>query len=70
MTYIVWFQKGPIAAELRIAVAVQLSGEALEGYGSDPGEQQLGQKRTRSGIEKWLESGSFLEGEEMRFAGR
>lgn len=51
----VWFLKGPpTAAKLRIAVPVQLAGEALEGDGSDPAKQswQLGLKGTRSGIEK------------------
>lgn len=59
----VWFLKGPTAAKLRIAVHVQQAGDALEGCVSDPAKQswQLGLKGTRSSIEKWLESASFLE---------
>lgn len=45
----VLFLKGPTAAKLRIAVPVQLAGEALEVRGSDSAKQswQLGLKGTR-----------------------
>lgn len=35
----VWFLKSPTAAKLRIAVPVQLAGEALEDRDSDPAKQ-------------------------------